>query len=92
MSVMSRITENTSIPLKVVVAIITATIVISAQLFALKNELQQISGKLDGTWTVQNMELWTTKLGAANPTLKVPDAREAFAIKSGKKEIAFENP
>jgi hypothetical protein len=78
MSLMSRINENTSIPLKIVVAIVGATIAISLQLASLRSELAQINRKLDSGWSIENMTLWTTKFQRDNPQLKIPNATEGF--------------
>lgn len=85
----SRINENTSVPLKIVVpvivAVIGATWAISVQISGLRAEMSAIAGqvrtvnaKIDGAWTIQNMELWTAKMQRNNPTLRIPEVKEGF--------------
>lgn len=76
----SRINENTSIPLKIAAAVAIATATISVQLWTLRSDIDRINSKIDGAWSVQNMELWTTKFQRDNPTLKIPSAKEGIAL------------
>lgn len=73
-----KIDENTSVPLKVVGAIVVAALGISAQLFAIKRDLDEL--KQGAFWTVENQEVWASELRRGNPQLSVPRAREGFVM------------
>jgi hypothetical protein len=86
---MTRLSENTSLPLKIVVPLIVAVAgaawAISVQISGLRAELAstnrqllEVNAKIEGAWSVQNMGLWVAKMQRDNPTMRVPNAREGF--------------
>lgn len=91
---MSRLNENTTIPLKVIIPLIIAfcsgtwwlsdklsqqNTSTRIELLAMRAELREISTKIDNAWSVQSMGLWAAKLQRDNPSLKVPLTREGMA-------------
>jgi hypothetical protein len=86
---MTRLSENTSLPLKIVVPLIVAVAgaawAISVQISGLRAELAstnrqllEVNAKIEGAWSVQNMGLWVAKMQRDNPAMKIPNAREGF--------------
>jgi hypothetical protein len=46
----------------------------------LRSELVRINSKIDSAWSVENMDLWAAKMQRDNPSVRVPQAREGFAL------------
>lgn len=83
-----RIDENTALPLKIVVAMMTLAVTMSwgfamymsgmkrdqtQQAVEIKEQIKDVNRKLDGIWTVGSMQLWAERMKGENPGLKVPD-------------------
>lgn len=77
----STITMNTRITLAtlaVAVAAIAPGVVLYFKVDSVQNEIRQ-------TWTLQQQVLWSERLGAVNPELKVPKAEEVFILVNRKR-------
>jgi hypothetical protein len=73
---LQKINENTSIPLKVVVPIISAIIVVSMWV---NTTLNRIEASIHDSWRTRDMQKWSTLLSRENPTIKVPSPYDAIA-------------
>jgi len=77
----ATITLNTKITLATLVLAVSAVtpgVVLYFKMDAMQIEMRQ-------TWSLQQQVLWSERLGAANPELKVPKAEEVFMLVNKKR-------
>jgi len=77
----ATITLNTRITiatLALIVSAITPGVVLYLKMDSMQNEMRN-------TWSLQQQVLWSERLGAANPELKVPKAEEVFILVNKKR-------
>ena len=71
-----RLSEDTNIPIKVIIPIITAIVVVSMWV---NNTLNRIESSIHESWRTRDMQKWSTLLRNENPTMKVPSPYDALA-------------
>lgn len=77
-----KLDEDTSVPFKVMVPIITA--IVMAALW-INNTLGRIERGVEQSWTAQNMEHWTQELRDQNRTMEVPYPNDSIGM--GQKRL-----
>lgn len=70
------LTADTNVPIKVVVPIISAIIVVSLWV---NTTLNRIEASIHDTWRIKDMQKWTRILEDKNPNVRVPSPYEALA-------------
>lgn len=86
---LQRISEETSIPLKVIIPIITAIIVVSMWV---NSTLNRIEASIHDSWRVRDMQKWTTSFRNENPTLRVPSPYDTLAEGAMDYNVRLRNP
>lgn len=77
----SKINEDTAIPLKVVVPVVMA---IFGATWFLSAKMSSMESKIDGAWSKGQMEVWTSRLQKNNPALNVPEASQVVVVAAVK--------
>lgn len=70
------ITPDTNVPIKVIVPIISAIIVVSMWV---NTKLNSIEAGIHESWRIKDMQKWTTIMRDSNPTLHVPSPYDTLA-------------
>lgn len=73
----STLNENTNVPIKVIVPIITAIVIVTMWI---NSTLNRIESSIHDTWRIRDMQKWSTILRNDNPALKVASPYDALSF------------
>ncbi len=73
---MSRLTENTLVPISVVVSVLGAVLWLNNAIMDLRSDVRGLQGALRRQWTLEDMRIWEARIKIMNPSLAVPDSVE----------------